>query len=71
MSRRDAFDHSRAWPVCYRTQDDAGICHGPLDYPDTDDRSKDHLDMFALGFAIGCLFALAAIDIIEAVRRTV
>lgn len=58
MKPRDRFDYSHAWPVCYRSQSDAGIDTGPLDYPDTDDHSMDHMDLFALGWAIGLLFGL-------------
>ena len=62
-------DNSRYWPTCYSSQRDAGIDPGPLDYPDTDDHSADHLDMFALGWGIGLLFGLALPDLLAQAAR--
>jgi hypothetical protein len=67
MKPRDRFDYSNHWPSCYSSQDDAGIDRGPLNYPDTDDHSKDWQDYFAIGVAIGLLFGLALGDIWSAI----
>lgn len=56
MQQRNAWDNSRHWPVCHRTQRDAELPVGPID---TDDHSKDHLDLFAIGWSIGLLCGLA------------
>ena len=31
---RSAWDNSRHWPVCHRSQHDAGLPDGPLDHPE-------------------------------------
>lgn len=63
MSPRNAWNNSRHWPVCYRTQREAELPSGPID--DGDDHSKDWQDWLAIGVAIGLLCGLALIDLIE------
>lgn len=59
----DAWSNSRHWPVCHRTQADAGLPAGALEERDTDDHSKDHLDLFAIGWSIGLICGLALGDL--------
>ncbi len=56
--------HDTYWPRCYRTQADAGLPDGPVDYPDPDDHRLDRLDMFAIGWGIGLLLGLALPDLV-------
>jgi len=33
MKPRNAFDHSRSWPVCYRCEEHSDLPRGPIDEP--------------------------------------
>ena len=62
-------NYSDRWPVAYRTQDEAGIPPGMFYEVETDDRSKDHLDWFAIGFGLGLLLGLGLVDLLDSAAR--
>ena len=56
-------DYSDHWPVCYRSQDEAGLPKGPIEAP------EPPRALFVWGFVIGLILVGPAIlDTLEALR---
>ena len=57
---KSAYEYSRCWPVCHRTQEAASLPSG--DFEERDE-PLGRLDYLGLGFSIGLLWGLAAAEL--------